>query len=256
MGNLRLQNELNDLRSRYKVRLDDLTADEIAELVDCCRKVDDPFGGAGVALSDLPVACIKGVPIYPLTVGASIWLDEYVAEWWGKDNTCYFWALVFAMIHAHEKDVFAQLTDRGKARRRILATCLRFMFDRRTLEQAVDRALGAPSDDGDRKRNETESHNDWVAFLARLETQTGIHRDEWLWGRSAAYTIRAYRDLHAFAARYAAIGDRVRIFDAMDRALNALARLKKRIKVRLESRSEEAEPSAPADSADAGGDGE
>ena len=83
--------------------------------------------------------------------------------------------------------------------------------------------------------------NDWVAFLARLETQTGIRKDEWLWGKSAMYTIRAYRDLHAFASKYAANGDKVRVFDAMDRALNALARLKKSIKDRLEGAADERE---------------
>ena len=240
MENLRLQTELNDLRSRYKVRLDDLTAAEIADLVDCCRRVDNPYGDAGVVLSDLPVARIKGVNIYPLTIGASVWLDEYAATWWGKDDTCYFWALVFAMVHAHDRHVFAELTERGKTRRAILATALRFVFDRRTLERAVDKALGSPCIE-DRAKVGVETRNDWVAFLARLETQTGIRKDEWLWGRSAAYTIRAYRDLHAFAAKYATTGDRVRVFDAMDRALNALARLKKRIKDRLEAEASHAE---------------
>ena len=245
MENLRLQTELNDLRRRYKVRLEDLTADEITDLVDCCRRVENPYGEAGVVLSDLPVARIKGVNIYPLTIGASVWLDEYAEAWWGKDNTCYFWALVFAMVHAHDRDVFAELTERGAARRAILLTCLRFIFDRRTLEQAVDKALGAPCIE-DREKMGAETRSDWVAFLARLETQTGIRKDEWLWGKSAAYTIRAYRDLHAFAAKYAATGDKVRVFDAMDRALNALARLKKRIKDRLDAAAAE----------DAGGDGE
>ncbi len=241
MENQRLQTELNDLRSRFKVRLDDLTADEIVSLVDCCRRVDNPYGEAGVVLSDLPVARIKGVDIYPLTIGASIWLDEYAEEWWGRDNICYFWALVFAMVHAHDRDVFANLTERGKARRAILATCLRFVFDRRTLEEAVDKALGTSGNDGGKVTPGPEMRNDWVAFLARLETQTGIRKDEWLWGKSAMYTIRAYRDLHAFASKYAANKDKVRVFDAMDRALNALARLKKSIKDRLEGAADERE---------------
>ena len=236
MSNLRLQTELDDLRRRYKVGLDELTADEIAELVDCCRKVDNPYGDAGMLLSDLPAARVKGVDIYPLTIGASIWLDEYADKWWGRSDSCYYWALAFAMIHAHDRDVFAELTERGKARRAILSTALRFMFDRRTLDEAIDKALGRTTDGG---RDGREGSTDWVAFLARLETQTGIRKDEWLWGKSAEYTIRAYRDLHAFAAKYAAGGDRVRLFDAMDRALNALARLKKRIKDRLEAKAAE-----------------
>ena len=233
MNYQRLQTELNDLRARFKVRLDDLTAEELVALVECCKRVDDPYGEVGAILSDLPVARIGGVDIYPLTVGASVWLDECAAEWWGEDDTCYFWALVFAMIHAHEKDVFAGLTERSKARRAIFKTCLRFTFSRKALEKAVDKALGAV-ERGEDKNIGTEKRNDWVAFLARLETQTGIKKDEWLWGRSAAYTIRAYQDLHSFASKYAPNADRVRVFDAMDKALNALARTKKRIKDRIE----------------------
>jgi len=233
MVSVQLQMELDDLRNRYGVTLDAITADELIGLVDCCRRIENPYGDIGESLSELPVAKVGGACFYQLTVGASIWLDEYAAKWWGNDDTCYFWALVFAMVHAHERDTFAALTDRCDARMAILKTCLRFTFSKAAVEKAVDRALGRVTDQPE-KSGADNAQTDWVAFLARLETQTGIRKEEWLWGRSASYTIRAYQDLHKFASSYSANGSKVRVFDAMDRAINALARLKKSIKDRLE----------------------
>jgi len=173
-------------------------------------------------------------------VGASVWLDEYAAKWWGDNNTCYFWALVFAIVHGHERDTFANLTERHTARAAILNTCIRLAFTRKEVEKAIDKALGRIDNPFAEDREvDGNAHTDWVAFLARLETQTGIAKEEWLWGKSASYTVRAYQDLHTFAASYAANGSKVRVFDEMDRAINAMARLKKSIKDRLEKEAAE-----------------
>ena len=42
MENRHLQSELDDFRQRFGLSLDDLTADEIAAFVDCCRRIDNP----------------------------------------------------------------------------------------------------------------------------------------------------------------------------------------------------------------------
>lgn len=240
--NTRLATELADLRIRYGVGLDSLTADEIASFVDCCRAIDNPYGEVGLTLSELPVARVGGVYFYPLTVGATVWLAEYADKWWRNDATSYFWALCYALIHGHEREAFAELTNIGDARKAILRTCIRFVFTRRALEQAVDKALGRVGMfDATDKKQEEEVQTDWVAFIARLETQTGIKKDEWLWGRSANYVIRAYHDLHAFSASFAANGVKARVFDALDKALTNLAVLKKSIKDRLERAKAEPE---------------
>lgn len=235
--NLRLQQELNDLRAHFG-SLDRLTADELEELVDCCRRADHPFDEETKALFDAPAARLRGADFYPLTVGASIWLDEYAEKWWGDDNNRYFWALVYALVHARDKDAFSGMDDKRAARRAIVRMALRFAFSRRALEDAVDAALGrsgndAPDSRGPGAAEREAAMTDWSAMVARLEVESGIMRDDWLWGRSAAYTVRAYHELHVFAARASGGEDRRRMFDELDRAINALARLKKRIKERL-----------------------
>lgn len=235
MTNRGLQKELDDLRTRYGVTLDRLTADELAGLVDCTRRIADPYGSAGASLADVPVASVRGVDFHALTVGASVWLDEFAERWWGNDPACYFWALVYALVHAHERDAFATLTERGAARAAIVRTCLRLACSRSEVERAVDKALGRVGDlyDADAAKERKAARTDWAGFVARLETQTGIARDEWLWGRSAEYAKRAFQDLHAFAALNCRERVKVRVFDEMDRAITALARLKKSIRDRI-----------------------
>ena len=237
--NLRLQQELLDLRSRFG-SLDRLTADELAELVDCCRRADSPFGEKSKALIDAPAARLRGFEFRPLTVGASIWLDEYAAKWWGDNDNRYFWALVYALVHGHERAAFLYLTSENAARRAICRMSLQFAFSRRALEEAVDKALGRAGNDGRDDEGpdataQAAAMTDWTAVVARLEAESGIGRDEWLWGRSAEYTVRAYYELHSFAARCSGAAEKRRMFDELDRAINALARLKKRIKERLEN---------------------
>ena len=229
---LRLEQELADIRKRYG-SLDNLTADEIEGLVDCCRRADNPFGDLNGSLVDAPVAVVRGQGFYPLTVGASIWLDEFVLKWWGNDDTCYFWAVVYALIHAREKDAFTGLVEESAARWAILKTCMRFTFAKADLEKAVDLALGRAKSQPKQGVPDTDAKTDWFALVARLEAASGIKRDDWLWGRSATYTVKAYHELHAYASASAGAGRGVRAFDELDKAINALARLKKSIKERL-----------------------
>ena len=246
MTNLGLQRELDDLRTRYGVTLDRLTADEIAGLVYCTRRIADPYGAAGVSVIDVPVARVRGIDFHPLTVGASVWLEEYAEKWWGDDATCYFWAIVYALVHAHEREAFALLTERGAARVAIVRTCLRLALSRNEVENAVDKALGRVCDlyDAGEPEERRAARTDWIGFVARLEAQTGIARDEWLWGRSAAYAQRAFQDIHAFASRHSPSRAKVRVFDEMDRAVNALARLKKGIRDRVLAEDARAEREA------------
>ena len=231
MRNLRLQIELEDLRNRYGVTLDKLDADEIATFVDCCRRIEAPYGEANGELLDTPVE-LRGIRFYPLTIGASVWLDQYAAKWWPDDRR-YFWAMAYAMANAHSPEAFEEARTEAAALRKIVALSIRLCFSRAALKAAMDRCLGVienvPPDD----KMMTEAETDWSAIVARLETQSGIKRDEWVWDRTAKYAIKAYYDLRRFA-REAGAEKAAHAKDELDEAINALARLKKSIKDRIE----------------------
>lgn len=239
MKNRRLEAELAGIRSRFGT-IDGLTADEIAALVDACRRADSPFGSAHKELLGMPAAVLRGYEFRPLTIGASVWLDEYAAKWWGDDSNRYFWALVYALVHGYERAAFTSLTSEEAARRAISRMTLRFAFGRKALERAVDAALGR----GEQKKDSADADNDdpldWSLMVAELEAATGIRRDEWLWGRSEQYTARAYSKMRRLVAMRA--GDRdsgKRILDSLDRAIQNLAEIKHGIKTRLEAKRKE-----------------
>ena len=233
---LRLQKELADIKARFG-SLDALTADELEEIVDCCRRMDDPFGDASASLLDVPVAHLRGADFRRLTVGASIWLDEYADRWWGGDDSRYFWALVYALTHSGDPDAFLPLQTERAARAAILRTALRFAFSRRALERAVDAALGRTDAAPRRMPGEPRVKTEWFSILASLESASGVPLKEWLWGRSAAYTVKAYQEMRHLASMRGG-SEGARMFDELDAAINALARAKKRIKDRLEAGKE------------------
>lgn len=240
MANQRLEAELAGIRSRFGT-IDGLTADEIAALVDACRRADAPFGSAHKELLGMPAAVLRGYEFRPLTIGASVWLDEYAAKWWGDDSNRYFWALVYALVHGYERAAFTSLTSEEAARRAISRMTLRFAFGRKALERAVDAALGRRIPD---RRLASDGNDDkpidWSAIVAELEAATGIRRDEWLWGRSEQYTVWAYHKMRRLVtARIGEGGKGKRMLDALDRAIQSLAELKHGIKERLEAKRKE-----------------
>ena len=230
MDNARLDAELSSVRRRFG-SIDLLTADEIAALVDACRLADSPFGEDDAEMADFPTAVVRGVEFRPLTIGASVWLDEYAGKWWRDNDSRYFWALVYALVHGRDKSAFLSVLDEPSARRAIRRMALRFTFSRRALERAVDAALGSVQPRAD-KPDASHKSVPWNEMVLALETHSGIPREDWLWGRGAKYAAHAYAEMRsAIAARSGKAAPRM--LDSLDGALQSLAVVKKRIKDRL-----------------------
>lgn len=69
-------------------------------------------------------------------------------------------------------------------------------------------------------------------MIARVEAQTGIPRDHWLWGESYSQMLAVYNQCERIVA---ASGGKTatRLQDELDRAQNELQRLKVRIMRRI-----------------------
>ena len=235
MGGAILKRELRDLEERYGASVGDLTADELERLVLACRRVERPFSNVNMALVERPVRVCEGVYLWPITAGAQIWLEEFAAEWWKPDSMMYKWARVYALAHAREPEAFASLQDKPSARKAIVKTLLRFACHGAELQDAVDRCYGIRDQVAPEKKRKSEvrAQTDFASLVARLEVESGIPAGTWLWGRSMVQTMTAYVELHEFAAAFSAGGDRKRMKDELDEAINDLARLKRDIHVRL-----------------------
>lgn len=233
----RFEQEAGFLRRRG-VSLADLSAGEVAALVHAVERVCSPFSDVNAELAERPVAVCEGVWLWPPTAGAQIWLDEYAAKWWPKGSMRFKWATVYALRNARDKGAFAPLTTRRRAEAAIVKCALTLPVHGAELQAAVDRAYGVSPHDAPRPRRtraerlKEQAQTDFATIVARLEVESGIPRDSWLWGRSLVYTMTAYATMHEFAAAFSAGGGgggRSRMMDELDDALRNLARVKEAI---------------------------
>ena len=217
----RLQLEINDVRKRLGI---EPSAEDIIALYEACNRCDAPFQKSNLALIGAPVE-VGGVNLWPLTIGASIWLDEYAFKWWGKSNTLMHWALVFAFVKGYEQDVFIELITESKAHKAIKETCLQFACNEKELENAIDQLTHKKPITG---KPETVTPNpDWERVISELELTSGIPADVWLWGKSASYTARTYLEHRKILSL--ASGSQPNGTDALDDAITALAMVKRQI---------------------------
>ena len=236
---LRFQSEVADLQSRG-ITFADFLPEEVERFVRAVDKCDNPFSEANAELVGIPITACEGVYFWKLTIGASVWLDQYAKKWWldcGR-NKAYFWAIVYALIHARDSRAFAELTDEETAYERIKADALALAVNEEELTEAVDYALNLTNTEpkATKKDRQVRKQTDWTEVVTRLESQSGIKSAEWVWGRSLDYTQRAYIDLSRFAKAMGGIkGQTNRMQDELDRALNNLARVKADIINRVEA---------------------
>ena len=247
MGGAILKRELRDLKDRYGASVEDLTPDELERLVLACRKVERPFSNVNMALVEQPVRVCEGAYLWPITAGAQVWLEEFAGSWWKPDSMMYKWARVYALAHARDQYAFSTLQDKSSARKAIAKTMLRFVCHGAELQDAIDRCYGvadqvAPEKPGKKRKSEVRAQTDFSSLVARLEVESGIPAGSWLWKRSLVQTMKAYVELHEFAAAFSVGGERRHMKDELDEAMNDLARLKRDIHVRIMAeRAEKAE---------------
>lgn len=233
MSAARLQSVLADLQDRYSITAGDLTAEELTDLVNACNRADSPFTDVNASLIEKPVLVTKGVAFYPLTAGATIWLEEYASQWWKRTSMMYAWARLYALSHARDKDAFISLDTKEKARKAILKTALRLVCYEGEVSAAVAHCYGNDPDEEPRenKRVRELAETDFASLVARLEVSSGIAADEWLWGRSLNYMLRSYCELSTLNASM--MGGHIDRHNELDDAVENLARVMARISRRI-----------------------
>ena len=231
---LLLAEALADMQSRQGVALADLEPAEVVSLVRAVERVANPYAEVNADAAGIPVRVAGGVWFWHLTVGASVWLDE--AERMlpsGTENRLYKFCLIYACGNARTKGAFPPI-DSPETLETLVKGYFRGLAC--TIDEvnlALDRIFGRER--GEAKPEETPETVSWAAICARLETQTGIPADEWMWGRSGKYVLNCYRDLHAFAEANAKDGAKRHAADELDEAVIALQELKLSIMRRVKN---------------------
>lgn len=223
-----LARAIDDLKVRCKVDVSALLPDELADLVHACDKVANPFADVNADAAGFPVRVCKGVYLWRLTIGAAIWMSDFAERWWGNDYAKYRAAAVYASLNSRDPDAF-RLEDEREARKAIRRALRRIPATDAEIQLALDRVLGLSPD---APAAEEATAANWAAMIARVEAQTGIPRDHWLWGVSYSQTLAVYNQCERIVA---ASGGKTapRMQDELDRATNALQRLKVRIMRRV-----------------------
>lgn len=252
---LRLAKEVDELRARLGIGLDDLTASELSSIVHAVDRVCSPFAEVNAELVERPVQVCDGVWFWRPTAGAQMWLEEYAEKWWPRGSVMYRWAQVYALKNARDPDAFARLTTKWEADKAIVACALRLPVSGAELSHAIARAYGASPPDIPRKRKtradriREQAKTDFASLIARLEVESGVPRNVWLWERSLVYVVKAYVELHEFAAAYSigGGGSSARMLDELDEAIKDLAAVKMAIAVRVEAERKAAQEAERAE---------
>ncbi len=231
MNYLLYEKEFAELKARG-VSLDDLTAAEVVELVKAVERMGHPFRESNLEAAGYPTVLSDGTVLHNLTIGATVWLDEYASSWWSSGSKAYFWAMVYALVNGRSREAFCgEMLERTGARRRIVEMAIRIHATEDELLEGIAQAVHRT---GDEKRgNEAApTDTDWGELLRTLELATGIPAEEWVWGRSSDWCVREfskhcrYMDMAKGVASPRMKGD-------LARAANALARIRSSIMRRL-----------------------
>lgn len=203
------------------------TIEEAIWLVALCERVLCPVSGERSDLCGMPVRVgISDVWLWPLTIGASVWLLDYCLTWWSsdKDRDRLTMATFFALANGRDRTAIQQASYSREVAEDIVGEwALSLNCTRDELEEAADLVLPKPAvqpDDGQKRQM------DWDAICGEIEAACGIPADHWVWEVSKAATLRAYSRskavLHARAGGQVAASD-----DPLNEAIQNLASAKR-----------------------------
>ena len=224
-----LSKALTDLKTRCKVDLNALLPEEIGDIVRACDRVAEPFKEVNADAAGFPVRVCDGVWFWRLTIGAAIWMGDFVEKWWGDDYVKYRAATIYACMNARNAGAF-RLDDRRKAESAIRKALRGIAATQEEIDLALDKVISR-RDDADPGDVPATAAN-WAAMIARVEAQTGLPREHWLWGVSYSSTLAVYNQCERIVTARSG-KDAAAMQDELDLAHNALQRLKVRIMGRI-----------------------
>jgi hypothetical protein len=138
-----------------------------------------------------PAVTLGKLTLYPLTVQARIWLDEYAAKWWPNDPMMSVLSEAWAMAHAKDSDLIASMTSKGRARLAIAIWGGRLPY---TLEQ-IDEAILRHTSTDEYVNAESAIEpkpaepRQWGEVLARLSAKLKVSPQELLtWTEDQVYS--------------------------------------------------------------------
>lgn len=217
---------LRELRERWGV---EPTVEEAIWIVRLCERVMCPCEGERSDLCGIPVrAGISGVFLWPLTIGAAVWYQDYAAKWWNDNQERMTMALGFALANGRDcKMMRAASLGRESAEKVIRNWAESLTCTREELEAAFDEVLPAAKPSDGKQPNPQKI--DWEQIVGEIEAVSGIACDHWLWDMSKEATLRAWHRARSVMIARAGGSVGTSVLDPLNIALQELAEAKAEI---------------------------
>lgn len=240
-----LEKAVGDLETRMGVKRGEILPGEYFALSMACAKCASPFEDVDAAAAGWPLRLADDVYLWPLTIGAMMWLDR-ARKWYASDadGRRFADALAFASLNSRRPGVFVALDSREKAERAVRDALERCPVTSAEMDAALERVLDNPRAGRDNEPQQRTAFS-WAALCAKLEARTGIPARDWIWEKSGGYVLKCYAALEefAFAAALQAGSKAVytRMKDELDDAMENLQRVKVAIMRRVRAAREGAD---------------
>lgn len=126
-----------------------------------------------------PVVTIGDLSLYPLSVAARVWVDNYASQWWSDDYLMDILSMTWAMAHSLEPYVFRRASSPRIARFKITTWA---MGQKATFEQmrdALGRHFGTDThvEIASAAEPGLASPFDWGYVVCRIVAETGASPD-------------------------------------------------------------------------------
>jgi hypothetical protein len=145
--------------------------EDIVWLWESAKKAIEGENGAVPALLDVPVQ-IGAVTLWPRTIGAALWWEEYGKKWYGGNSAeDEVLALAWMLAHSRDSKLFRRTTCKAVATAHLLAWQLSMAagVTLNALAFGIQRLFGQFDVDADSgEKIEAASEVDWGAVIAQL----------------------------------------------------------------------------------------
>lgn len=215
------QQHLSELKKRWGV---EPTVEEAIWIVRLCERVMCPCEGERSDLCGIPVrAGISDVYLWPLTIGAAVWYQDYAAKWWADNQERMTMALGFALANGRDKSLMrAASLGRESSEKVIKDWAVSLTCTREELEAAFDEILPPSKPSGEPNPPKI----DWEQIVGEIEAISGIACDHWLWDMSKEATLRAWHRARSVQIARGGGTPGTSVLDPLNVALQELAEAK------------------------------
>jgi hypothetical protein len=178
----------------------ELAPEEIVWIYHAADKVTGESGNQCPPLLEIPV-CVGKLTLYPLTIGALMWWQNYGGKWYRGDKEMEIVAIGYCMAEGRNPGAFASMTNKARADAALIAWQVSdcFAITLKELKWAIERVDGqldyAEIDSPNEHTGKASTSDDWGVIIAQLCATYHQPPEYFLWRISESASTELYRNI-------------------------------------------------------------